>query len=445
MQIYNSENLKNNLIKKGIKVDKSDIELFNKSDYYQVINANKMLFVKDIEDIEMVLSNIDKGINLKTYQNIFDIKEYKDLDDFKNKVLDFLSIKYAIEDKDINVRIDELKRIKYTHHIYDERSNFNDFYRIFEFEHDLRILLLKYVLKIENSLKQVFIKTLNNFDNMEDNFLTNIENYNTSIENYSNSIRTLKEILNLYDSSKSKAITRKVEQNISIPYWILINEMTFGNVLKCINNLKSCYSNKIYQNLINEFTNSKLSFDNKKDLKDIKVFISILDYIGSFRNALAHNHSIYKFNIKDSSLNNFKDFSYSIPSISKADLNKINNKNEDERNLIKECQRKINNNMKKSFQVFFSKDSFNQNMNYSDFSLSYMIYLIYKISIKLDSKCKLKNELIDLFYDYNILYTNNKLNPLSNEFIPKKYNKHFRFDSSYTYFTGITINFLTSL
>ena len=447
MKIFNTNELKNNLISKGIKFNIDDETIFNKSDYYQVINAHKMLFIVGVEDIDKILSNINNNIDILRYQNSFNIEKFTDLNDFKNQVLNYLSVKYDIKFKSINEIILELKRIKYIHHIYDSQCSFNDFYRMYEFEHDFRIILLKYVLKIENYLKKIFISSLNDFGNLKDNFLTNIENYNTSIQNYSNSIKTLKEILSLYDSTKSKAITRKVEQNITIPYWILINEMSFNKVLKCIKNLKHDYSNKIYENLIEEFTLSKLKFSNNNDINNIMIFKFILDYIGEFRNMLAHNQPIYNYNIKDNSLINMNNLSYLIPFPSTDEVNnkmkilKTNVKSK----AIKACQNEINNRMKASFETFFNKDNFNQNRNPSNFNLSYVIYLIAKINLIIDDKCPIKKEILDLFYSYNILNINDRYSideNLNKVLIKRKYENHFKFDSSYSKYTGINLNFL---
>lgn len=446
MQIYNTSNLKQILINKGIHFDKTDEVLFNKSDYYQVINAHKMLFITRVETIDDILKNIDNKKEITRYQKSFGIKTIDN--NFKENVIDSLSKKYGIKSLNMNDKINELKKVEYIYHIYDSRCSFNDFYRMYEFEHDFRVTLMNYVLRIENSLKQIFIKTLNDFGGIKDNFLTNIENYDTSTQNYSNSIRTLKEILNIYDLSKSKAITKKIEQNISVPYYILINEMTFGNVVKCIKYLKPMYSEKIYQNLIERFTKINKNAYSKLNSFDMFIFESMLESIGAFRNVLAHNQPIYNCNIKDNAYTDVNDLEYFIPYVLKNDvMSEMKRSKVDMDHATKICQLRLTNEVKKIFQTFFGKDSFNQNLDSSPVNLSYVVYLIYKINKNLDNKCTLKDELFNLFYKYNILYKNNKYLVPSDKstLIPRKYLKHFKFDDYYTKYSGISLKFINEL
>ena len=48
--------------------------VFRKYSYYQVINAYKNLFVKDIEYIDTIRSNILQNKNIEFYKNVFKIK-----------------------------------------------------------------------------------------------------------------------------------------------------------------------------------------------------------------------------------------------------------------------------------------------------------------------------------------------------------------------------------
>lgn len=62
------------LERKQIKFEKGEKSLFRKYSYYQVVNAYKDLFVKDIEYIDDIKNNISKGINIEFYRSTFKIK-----------------------------------------------------------------------------------------------------------------------------------------------------------------------------------------------------------------------------------------------------------------------------------------------------------------------------------------------------------------------------------
>ena len=63
---------------KQIKFDKGEKSLFRKYSYYQVINAYKNLFVKDIEYIDTIRSNILQNKNICQI-NYLKIEFYLDL------------------------------------------------------------------------------------------------------------------------------------------------------------------------------------------------------------------------------------------------------------------------------------------------------------------------------------------------------------------------------
>lgn len=491
MKVYTSKQLSLHLNEKGIAKTYGDSNRFIKNDYFQVINAYKSLFVIRVENINKIISNIDKNIDIKRYKKAFSINKYKDNDELKNKIIDKILDKYGINEK--NNKIAVINKLKYVHHIYHKSCTYNDFLRMYEFEHELRSLLLKYTLIIENNLKRIFIKTLNDTYKMKDNFITSIDSYNTSIKSHNASIKTLKKILDLHNRSCSKPIGRKIKQDIIVPYWILINEMTFGVLLNCIKNLKEDLSNTIIENVIKELTYVSLSFKNNNDINDIYNFKKILDYIATFRNILAHNQPIFSYNIKDDSLNNFPVFKYAKPYVKRSYINITmkSNKIKKDKAILK-GQYKENNRMKLTCKKLFNEDYFNKNSAYSNMNLSYIIYFVYKINERLNSNCTMKEELLDIFYKYNIidhvnqyivddaikykgldkaianLNANIKYKDIINKknFIKlkqdiillkkqskkvkrllkeRKYAKPFKFDLAYKSFTGITMKFLIKL
>ena len=73
---------------KQIKFDKGEKALFRKYSYYQVVNAYKNLFVKDIEYIDTIRNNILQSINIDFYRNIFKIKPDVKTEQLYEKICD---------------------------------------------------------------------------------------------------------------------------------------------------------------------------------------------------------------------------------------------------------------------------------------------------------------------------------------------------------------------
>lgn len=388
---------------------------FNKYSYYQVINAYKPLFVTNIETIDDIYFNINKEIKLEYYKNVFGISSDSDLfREVCKKIFKKYGLKYSNTLKN-EVLKNEINKIKYIHHIYASNTKYEDFLRMYKFEHELRLLLLKYTLIIEESIKNVFIKFLNNTPDVKDNFLSDINNYNTSKGN-NEALDTLKLILEKQKSKHSKPIVRKRKQDINIPYWILINELSMNETYNVIKNLKPEISMLIFQDCVNTFTNLKLNIEDKTKTKNqiqkekglILSFRNLLRYVGLFRNMLAHNQPIFCYNHKNYSLKDYPNMSYEVPWI---DLKKQSVKSEIEQ------QHKINSVTMYDLVLFFGNDNYNTKNANRNINLSFIIYVIYKIISTIDKNTCFYNELIFLFQKYNIILSLNEKEFLGVEYI----------------------------
>lgn len=405
MKVLNSVKLKEHLNEKGIKLKRGDSVLFDKNDYYQVVNGYKMLFIDKVENIDEIMNNIDNGIDHDRYKKAYGISSVLSNVDLKNRITDKIIAKYGLASSNVLAnKINVIKEINYVHHIYKNDTYYNDFVRMYRFEHALRNILLKYTLLIEENIKRIFIKTLNEDENACANYLTDINNYNTSFKGKKkdNAINSIKKVLELHTSKKSKPIMRKREQDIVVPYWILINEMTLNQTITTIKNLNYDIKMKVFQTCTNEFTNLSLNiFDNSKtsnqkknEKKSINKFTDILDYVGGFRNMLAHNQPIYNYNIRDLNLSRFGNFTYSKPSIYASNLS---------HNQVLNQQHSINEALLNKIQSFYGADNYNTVVHNRNIDLSFIIYNVYKINKKLDINTNMLNEIKEIFYSYNIV------------------------------------------
>lgn len=245
---------------KQIKFDKGEKSLFRKYSYYQVINAYKNLFVKDIEYIDTIRSNILQNKNIEFYKNVFKIKPEIKTEELYEKICDKICEKYGLKSNSLQEKEENIRQIQYHLHKYNSTTKYGDFVRMYKFEHELRLMLLKYTLIIEESMKNIFIAYLNDH-NAKADYLVNMHNYNTSsIKN--KAFDTMKLIIGKYDNTKSKPIKRKREQNITVPYWIIINELAMNQTYYAIANLQEDDSRNIFLNCTNFFT--KLNLTNEK-------------------------------------------------------------------------------------------------------------------------------------------------------------------------------------
>lgn len=405
MKTLKTADLHNNLLKKGIYIDSSNKFAFEEFDYYQTINAYKYLFTTGYENIDQIDANI-RGNNqqkINEYVKYYDIANYKNPNDLISQIHKSISVKYGLHFSNSNIHVlNNIKKIKYIRHIYDTRTNFDDFVRMFLLEHEFRNVLIKYTLFIEEKIKKIFISKLNDMGEDAD-CLVNIKKYDFSGKRKTHSINSLGNIIKMYNNKNSKPISRKMRQEICVPYWIIINEMTMNQTLKTIKNLSPNLRNTILQQLINEMANLNIDiFDKtlskgqiKDNRKTINSFLIILEYIGDFRNSLAHNQPIYLYNIK----NQFPNLTYIKPILQRKTF--VNNKYRRKITHIQQ-QQYINSNLTSKLETIFKTDSFNARRKGINIDLSWIVYSINRIICVLLPNNKMAYEIRQIFKKYNL-------------------------------------------
>lgn len=420
---------------KGIRFFRGDKSLFRKYSYFQVVNAYKNLFVYDEDTIDEIKDNINNNIKIDLYRKSFEIKPEVSDNDLYEIVCNRICKKYGLNGTTIQAKEEQIKMIKYHHHIYNPGTAYTDFVRMYKFEHELRMMLLRYTLIVEESIKNIFISYLNDI-NAKPNYLINMDNYNTNSLK-SKSFDTMKLIIDKYDNQKSKPIKRKRDQHLTVPYWIIINELAMNQTYYAIANLNPDDSYKIFLRCLNFFTKLNFSEENRGknqkqityEKKKVNNFKSLLCYLGEFRNMLAHNQPIYCYNVLNYDINVKTKFEYELPS-TKPELK------DNKGRLIPTEKQQLNimGSLMYSLQDYFGKDKFNSN-NFTKLDLSKMVYILYKILNHIDPNTNFYVELTSIYSKYNIILNDSitevenamKINELK-ELIKELTN--FNFDSS---------------
>lgn len=399
MKSYTNTKLKKKLENKGICLDDKKKNKFDNYSYYQVINAYKNIFSINIENIDDIILNINQNKDIERYKKNYGISS---LSTTNAQIIREIEIhicqKYGIQYKNSDTNTELLTRIKaidYYNHLYSNKVMYSDFVRMYKFEHELRSVLLKYTLIIEESLKNVLVVYLNNIE-AKDNFLTDINQYETSQGNIIKAVNSIKKIFDRQTNKYSNPIKRKMNQNLSVPYWILINELTLGETINIIVNLNEEHVRNILERCVNYFTDLKL--DHCKALTPIQkqtyndyinAMREMLRIIGSFRNNLAHNQPIYNFNVKDCSSSKGNIINYLLPNTKKA-------------NDVK-SQYALNTKYMSYFAKFWGSDKYNSFTGNSNINLSWIIYVILKFINHLDNNSNFYKELIYVYKKYNII------------------------------------------
>lgn len=414
MKTNSSEKLIEILENKNISFNENcigDKTLFKKYSYYQVINAYKLLFITDVENIDKIKENIGSNKNLKTYRKDFSIKSNISDSELFECICTTICNKYGIVAENIDDKLKFITKIDYHLHRYDNSPHYRDFVRMYKFEHELRLMLLKYVLIIEESIKNIFIKYLNDNSKSAD-YLVNMKNYNTSSFN-NKAFDTMRLIIQKHNNDYSKPIKTKRRQELTIPYWILINELTMNETYTTIENLNSSDSLAIFTEATNFFTLSNIEIKkdkdgkikiSEKDKKLVSTFKSLLFYLGKFRNMLAHNQPIYTYNIEEYHINSDIKFVYEMPKTKKEFYDEKGNL------LTKEEQQyKINGNIMRDLILFFGKDKYNGRNQKVNLNLSFIIYIISKVLNHIDKNNMFYEEITQIYRKYSLILVDKKV------------------------------------
>lgn len=91
---------------------------------------------------------------------------------------------------------------------------------------------------------------------------------------------------------RDSAIYHYFNQHGDVPIWVLVNYMTFGQVIKMYKVLRIDIKNEINKN-INIFANKNLNCTNIR-LSDTEL-VNILDNIKNMRNIVAHNNKLFDY------------------------------------------------------------------------------------------------------------------------------------------------------
>lgn len=363
----------------------------------------KIFFACDEDTFDDIKNNIKNKVKLDYYRNAFQIKSDIKDDDLFEAVCNRICKKYGLYGKTLKEKEEQITVIKYHHHIYKPDTLYTDFVRMYKFEHELRMMLLKYTLIVEENIKNIFISYLNDI-NAEPNYLVNMDNYNTNSLK-SKSFDTMKLIIDKYDNQKSKPIKRKRDQHLIVPYWIIINELAMNQTYYAIANLNPEDSYKIFLRCLNFFTKLNLSEENRGknqrqisyENKMVNNFKTLLCYLGEFRNMLAHNQPIYCYNVLNYNINGNNKFEYELPMVNPEYKDKNGNKVP-----IQKQQINIMGSLMNSLKEYFGSDNFNSN-NSTKLDLSKIIYILYKILQHIDKNTNFYSELITIYSKYNII------------------------------------------
>lgn len=164
---------------------------------------------------------------------------------------------------------------------YKKNVSFDEIFALFEFDKNLRSILLKYSLEIEIILKSLLAETLSSRYGIKDYLVK--ENFDDTVNEttIAESINVIEEEINK-QNGKHEAITHYIDKYGFVPPFVLTKILTLGELSRLYAMLKQSDRQSISKNF-------KLS---DKVLKQIIINITMI------RNICAHNDRLFSFHSK---------------------------------------------------------------------------------------------------------------------------------------------------
>ena len=172
---------------------------------------------------------------------------------------------------------------------YKLHTTINDIYALYTFDSELRVLFLRYILRIENHIKSLLSYYFcEKYGESQSNYL-NVNNY--EYENNQEAINFLVSKLQLAIDEADSHIYLKHQKKShgNIALWALIRVLTLGNVSKMYSLLKPEVKCKI-----------------SKEFKGINEgqLERMIDILSRFRNVCAHSERLYDYKYNKGEIDN---------------------------------------------------------------------------------------------------------------------------------------------
>lgn len=229
--------------------------------------------------MEKTFKTIDEQIEILKSRNII-INDY----DKAYKILSKNNYYYLIngyKDLFIDKALKEEKYIKNT--------KLEEIYALYEFDKDIKIIFLKYLLLIENEIDSYiayeFSKVYGNRNYLISNNFNNLNFENNLIDKFINDVNL--EIQYQYKNS-NEMIVHYIDKYNYVPLWVLVRVLSFGKISRFYSLMKPKEQNTI----------------SKKYNLRINEFKIILHNSTLVRNICAHDEKLYDIKMKNRISNN---------------------------------------------------------------------------------------------------------------------------------------------
>ncbi len=175
---------------------------------------------------------------------------------------------------------------------YIENAYFNEIFSLYKLDRRLRNTIIEYLLVFETHLKSRIAYHFSNKYNDPHSYLY-FKNYAYE-ENSETVLKTVATLSNVMTKTNKQPIAHYIENHNGVPFWVLMNYLTIGNVSYLFQILDEDIKKEIAKSYSNKFSR-EYGLGINIQHKDIE---GIVKQVNFFRNVCAHEERLYDFKIK---------------------------------------------------------------------------------------------------------------------------------------------------
>lgn len=163
-------------------------------------------------------------------------------------------------------------------------ARFEDIVSLYLMDDSLRSIFLNQLLSIEKHIKSLYSYYFCEMYGDKQNDYLNVTNYNYS--QFQSDVNKFVSILQdtINNSGKYPYIDYNIKTYTTVPLWVIIQTLTFGNISKLYNFSNPSLQSKISSNFTNVYSNQ---------------LASMLNVLTKFRNVCAHSERLYNYRTRN--------------------------------------------------------------------------------------------------------------------------------------------------
>lgn len=182
---------------------------------------------------------------------------------------------------------------------YYDNIYFENILDLHHFDKEVKQTIFKFIMEVERHFKSILAYNYTKFFNKNLYSYLDINTYEpkyilegaNTIASFSKKITTKKK------TRENNSIKHYINNHNSVPFWVLVNYLTFGEVLKFYEINKGKITNSVVKDLL-YFLEENTSEPVKKEIP-AKNIILILENIQELRNIVAHNNILLNLNLRN--------------------------------------------------------------------------------------------------------------------------------------------------